>query len=77
MDNFISILDKTLKMSKDDDKSEEDEKIREVKSHRRVRQPTKLSDADMHRSSSLPSVEKSNNPDRLTTRIQTLHMYVL
>lgn len=56
MNNFISLLDTTLKMNKeDDDKSEEDEEVREVKSHRRVSQPTKPSDADIHRSASLPS----------------------
>lgn len=74
MNNFISLLDTTLKMNKeDDDKSEEDEEVKEVKSHRRVSQPTKLSDADIHRSASLPSVETLCNADRLTTRIQILH----
>lgn len=74
MNNFISLLDTTLKMNKeDDDKSEEDEEVREVKSHRRVSQPTKPSDADIHRSASLPSVETLCNADRLTTRIQILH----
>lgn len=74
MNNFISLLDTTLKMNKeDDDKSEEDEEVKEVKSHRRVSQPTKPSDADIHRSASLPSVETLCNADRLTTRIQILH----
>lgn len=74
MNNFISLLDTTLKMNKeDDDKSEEDDEVKEVKSHRRVSQPTKPSDADIHRSASLPSVETLCNADRLTTRIQILH----
>lgn len=74
MNNFISLLDTTLKMNKeDDDKSEEEEEVKEVKSHRRVSQPTKPSDADIHRSASLPSVETLCNADRLTTRIQILH----
>lgn len=74
MNNFISLLDTTLKMNKEDDeKSEEDDEVKEVKSHRRVSQPTKLSDADIHRSASLPSVETLCNADRLTTRIQILH----
>lgn len=56
MNNFISLLDTTLKMNKeDDDKSEEDDEVKEVKSHRRVSQPIKPSDADIHRSASLPS----------------------
>lgn len=74
MNNFISLLDTTLKMNKEDDeKSEEDDEVKEVKSHRRVSQPTKPSDADIHRSASLPSVETLCNADRLTTRIQILH----
>jgi uncharacterized membrane-anchored protein len=54
MNNFISLLDTTLKMNKDDDKSEEEEDG-EVKGQRRVSEPSKLSDADIHRSASLPS----------------------
>lgn len=74
MNNFISLLDTTLKMNKeDDDKSEEDDEVKEVKSHHRISQPTKPSDADIHRSASLPSVETLCNADRLTTRIQILH----
>ena len=39
MNNFISLLDTTLKMNKEDDKSEEDDEVRESKSHRRLMEP--------------------------------------
>lgn len=74
MNNFISLLGTAWKMNKeDDDKSEEEEEVKEVKSQRRVSQPTKPSDTDIHRSASLPSVETLCNAERLTTRIQILH----
>ncbi|XP_048740337.2 serine/threonine-protein kinase Nek4-like isoform X2 [Ostrea edulis] len=72
MNNFISLLDTTLKMNKADDKSEEED-VSEDKGQRRVSEPSKLSDAEIHRSASLPSVETLCNADRLTTRIQILH----
>ncbi|XP_078339464.1 uncharacterized protein LOC111107096 isoform X4 [Crassostrea virginica] len=74
MNNFISLLDTTLKMNKEDDKSEEDDEVRESKSHRRLMEPaSRPSESEIHRSASLPSVETLCNADRLTTRIQILH----
>nr|XP_022297775.1 serine/threonine-protein kinase Nek4-like isoform X2 [Crassostrea virginica] len=74
MNNFISLLDTTLKMNKEDDKSEEDDEVRESKSHRRLMEPaSRPAESEIHRSASLPSVETLCNADRLTTRIQILH----
>ncbi|XP_052071169.1 serine/threonine-protein kinase Nek4-like isoform X3 [Mytilus californianus] len=63
MNNFITLLDTTLHMNREDDKSddEEDKKEPVPPAH------------DIHRSASLPSVETLCNADRLTSRIQLLH----
>lgn len=56
MNNFISLLDTTLKMNKEDDKSEEDDEVRESKSHRRLMEPaSRPAESEIHRSASLPS----------------------
>lgn len=64
MNNFITLLDTTLHMNKEEgDKSEEEEDKKEPERPER----------DIHRSASLPSVETLCNADRLTSRIQLLH----
>lgn len=51
MNNFILFFDMILKMNKeDDDKFEEDDEVKEVKSYRRVSQSIKSFDVDIYRS---------------------------
>ena len=56
MNKIVSLLDTTLYMNKENDKSEEDDEVRESKSHRRLMEPaSRPSESEICRSASLPS----------------------
>lgn len=67
MNNFISLLDNTLQLNKDDDKS--DEEAQEIPEVKVVTEETPR----IPKSSSMPSVDTLCNHDRLMARIKLLH----
>lgn len=68
MNNFITLLDTTLHMNRDDDKS--DDEAPNVKDNKVDDRP---SESEIKRCASLPSVETLCSSSRLMSRIQILH----
>ncbi|KAL3853358.1 hypothetical protein ACJMK2_016906 [Sinanodonta woodiana] len=62
MNNFITLLDTTLNLNKEEDKSDEEQEMKKVETTPMI-----------SRSTSMPSVETLCNADRLMARIQMLH----
>ncbi|XP_033744999.1 LOW QUALITY PROTEIN: serine/threonine-protein kinase Nek4-like [Pecten maximus] len=74
MNNFISLLDTTLKLNKEDDKSDEDSATsKTVEEEEEEKTLSPIPSPDIHRSASLPSVETLCSANRLSQRIQLLH----
>ncbi|XP_069142325.1 serine/threonine-protein kinase Nek4-like isoform X3 [Argopecten irradians] len=74
MNNFISLLDTTLKLNKEDDKSDdEDSSTSKTLEEDGEKTLSPIPSPDIHRSASLPSVETLCSANRLSQRIQHLH----
>ncbi|XP_021349769.1 serine/threonine-protein kinase Nek4-like isoform X2 [Mizuhopecten yessoensis] len=73
MNNFISLLDTTLNLNKEDDKSDEESPESRMVEEEEEKAPSPVASPDIHRSASLPSVETLCSANRLSQRIQLLH----